>query len=154
MQHREQQITLAGSLPSADGGSERSIISEEISHPARAAASTAAPKARRAACRMACVRDRSKVIEYRFGFRTRRDPKDMAMNDSPRPEIKLPDPAEFARIMNRIAEQSQRLIADQLYWINVTGYPFFQAYRNQVKNYPFYNQAYFFLEQVWLENNY
>jgi len=51
----------------------------------------------------------------------------------------------------RISADMQRLIADQLYWVNVTGYPFFQAYRSRVKNYPFYNQAYLFLEQVWLE---
>jgi ABC-type transport system substrate-binding protein len=51
----------------------------------------------------------------------------------------------------RISADMQRLIAHQLYWVNVTGYPFFQAFRSQVKNYPFYNQAYFFLEQVWLE---
>ena len=51
----------------------------------------------------------------------------------------------------RLSADMQRLIADQLYWINVTGYPFFQAYLGNVKNYPFYNQAYLFLEQVWLE---
>jgi peptide/nickel transport system substrate-binding protein len=57
-------------------------------------------------------------------------------------------PAEERR---RVSADMQRLIADQLYWINVTGYPFFQAYRRQVKGYPFYNQAYLFLQQVWLE---
>ncbi len=51
----------------------------------------------------------------------------------------------------QISATMQRLIADQLYWVNVTGYPFFQACRNPVKNYPFYNQAYLFLEQVWLD---
>ena len=51
----------------------------------------------------------------------------------------------------RISVEMQRLIADQLYWVNVTGYPFFQAYRTPVKNYPFYNQAYLFLENTWLE---
>src|SRR5712691_3426808 len=51
----------------------------------------------------------------------------------------------------RISAEMQRLIADQLYWVNVTGYPFFQAYRTPVKNYPFYNQAYLFLENTWLE---
>ena len=45
----------------------------------------------------------------------------------------------------------QRLIADQLYWVNTTGYPFYQAYRNNVKDYPFYNRAYLFLESTWLE---
>ena len=51
----------------------------------------------------------------------------------------------------RLSADMQRLIADQLYWINVTGYPFFQAYHNDVHNYPFFNQAYMFLEQVWIE---
>jgi ABC-type transport system substrate-binding protein len=51
----------------------------------------------------------------------------------------------------RISADMQRLIADKLYWVNVTGYPVFQAYRSLVKNYPFYNQAYLFLEEVWLE---
>jgi ABC-type transport system substrate-binding protein len=51
----------------------------------------------------------------------------------------------------RISAEMQRLIADQLYWVNVTGYPFFLANRSHVKNYPFYNQAYLFLENTWLE---
>jgi peptide/nickel transport system substrate-binding protein len=51
----------------------------------------------------------------------------------------------------RISADIQRLIAEQLYWVNVTGYPQFQAYRHWVKNYPVYEQAYLFLEQVWLE---
>jgi ABC-type transport system substrate-binding protein len=51
----------------------------------------------------------------------------------------------------RISADMQRLIAEQLYWVNVATYPFYQAYRGHVKNYPFYNQAYLFLEQVWLE---
>jgi ABC-type transport system substrate-binding protein len=51
----------------------------------------------------------------------------------------------------RISADMQRLIAEQLYWVNITGYPVFQAYRSPVKNYRFDNQAYLFLEQVWLE---
>jgi peptide/nickel transport system substrate-binding protein len=51
----------------------------------------------------------------------------------------------------RLSADMQRLIAEQLYWINVTGYPMFQAYRHYVKNYSFDNQAYLFMEQVWLE---
>ena len=51
----------------------------------------------------------------------------------------------------RLSANMQRLIADQLYWINVTGYPVFQAYRQYVKNYAFDNQAYLFMEHVWLE---
>jgi ABC-type transport system substrate-binding protein len=63
---------------------------------------------------------------------------------------------QWRRAMNdedrsRLSADMQRLIADQLYWVNICGYPFFQAHRSQVKNYPFYNQAYLFLEQVWLE---
>jgi hypothetical protein len=45
----------------------------------------------------------------------------------------------------------QRLIAEQLYWVNVTGYPVFQAHRHSVKNYAFDSQAYLFMERVWLE---
>ena len=50
-----------------------------------------------------------------------------------------------------ISADIQRLLADQLYWVNTTGYPFYQAYRNNVKDYPFYNRAYLFLESTWLE---
>jgi ABC-type transport system substrate-binding protein len=51
----------------------------------------------------------------------------------------------------QISADIQRRLADQMEWVNVTGYPFFQAYRNQVKDYVFYDQAYCFLEKVWLE---
>ncbi len=50
-----------------------------------------------------------------------------------------------------ISADIQRLIADQLYWVNATGYPFYQAHRNNVKDYPFYNQAHLFLEKTWLD---
>jgi len=50
-----------------------------------------------------------------------------------------------------ISADMQRLIAEQLYWVNATGYPFYQAYRNNVKGYPFYNRAYLFLETTWLD---
>jgi len=50
-----------------------------------------------------------------------------------------------------ISADIQRLLADQLYWVNTTGYPFYQAYRNNVKDDPFYNRAYLFLESTWLE---
>jgi ABC-type transport system substrate-binding protein len=50
-----------------------------------------------------------------------------------------------------ISADIQRLIAEQLYWVNATGYPFYQARTNKVKGYPFYNQAYLFLETTWLE---
>jgi ABC-type transport system substrate-binding protein len=51
----------------------------------------------------------------------------------------------------KISADIQRLLADQLYWVNATGYPFYQAHRNIVQNYPFYNQAYLFLESTWLD---
>ena len=52
---------------------------------------------------------------------------------------------------DRISAEMQRLIADQLYWVNVTGYPFFQAYQDYVKDFAFYDQAYLFLENVWVD---
>src|SRR5262252_251366 len=51
----------------------------------------------------------------------------------------------------KISANIQRLIADQLYWVNVTGYPFFQAYRDKVKNYPFYIAALVKFGTTWLE---
>ena len=45
----------------------------------------------------------------------------------------------------------QRLLADQMYWVSVSGYPFFQAYRDHVKDYVFYDQTAFLLEKVWLK---
>ena len=50
-----------------------------------------------------------------------------------------------------ISADMQRLLAEQLYWVNATGYPFFQAHTNKVKDYPFYNRAYLFLESTWLD---
>jgi ABC-type transport system substrate-binding protein len=51
----------------------------------------------------------------------------------------------------KISADIQRLIADQLYWVNVTGYPFFQAYRDNVKNYPFYIAALMPFGTTWIE---
>jgi peptide/nickel transport system substrate-binding protein len=51
----------------------------------------------------------------------------------------------------QISAGIQQRLADQMEWVNVTGYPFYQAYRERVKDYHFYDQAYLFLEQVWLE---
>jgi peptide/nickel transport system substrate-binding protein len=56
------------------------------------------------------------------------------------------DPAQ----RKRISADIQRRLADQMEWVSVTGYPFYQAYRDQVKNYAFYDQAYLFLEHTWL----
>ncbi len=51
----------------------------------------------------------------------------------------------------QLSAEMQRRIADQLEWVNVTTYPFFQAHRTYVKNYPFHEQALVLFEQVWLE---
>jgi ABC-type transport system substrate-binding protein len=51
----------------------------------------------------------------------------------------------------QISADIQRRLADQMEWVNVSGYPFYQAYRETVKNHRFYDQAYLFFEQVWLE---
>jgi ABC-type transport system substrate-binding protein len=51
----------------------------------------------------------------------------------------------------KISADIQRLIADRVYWVNVTGYPFFMAYRDTVKNYTFYNTALVLFSTTWLE---
>ncbi len=51
----------------------------------------------------------------------------------------------------QLSAEMQRRIADQLEWVNVTTYPFFQAYRTYVKDYPYYEQALVLFEQVWLD---
>jgi peptide/nickel transport system substrate-binding protein len=51
----------------------------------------------------------------------------------------------------KISADIQRRLADQLEWVNVTGYPFYRAYGTRVKDFPFYDQAYLFLENTWLE---
>ncbi len=51
----------------------------------------------------------------------------------------------------KISADMQRLIAEQLYWVNVTGYPFFQAHRDTVKDYPFYNTTLVLFGTTWLE---
>jgi len=51
----------------------------------------------------------------------------------------------------QVSADIQRRLADQMEWVNITGYPFYQAYRERVKDYHFYDQAYLFMEQVWLE---
>src|SRR5262249_4141826 len=50
----------------------------------------------------------------------------------------------------KISADIQRRLADQLEWVNVTGYPFYRAYGKRVKDFPFYDQAYLFLENTWL----
>ena len=50
-----------------------------------------------------------------------------------------------------ISADIQRRLADQLEWVNLTTYPYFEAYRQNVQNFPFYNQAYQFFDTTWLE---
>ena len=55
------------------------------------------------------------------------------------------------RALCAISADMQHHLADQLEWVHVTPYPFFQAYRTNVKNYPFHEQALVLFEQVWLD---
>src|SRR5262245_27047696 len=57
------------------------------------------------------------------------------------------DPAK----RKELSADMQRRLADQLEWVNLVTYPFFQAYRTSVKDYPFHEQAMVLFEQVWLE---
>src|SRR5262245_64949508 len=50
-----------------------------------------------------------------------------------------------------ISADIQRRLADQLEWVNVTTYPFFQAYRTAaVHNFPSCNHALLVFETTWL----
>ena len=50
-----------------------------------------------------------------------------------------------------ISADIQRRLADQLEWVNVTTYPFFQAYRTAaVHNFLFYNHALLLFDTTWL----
>jgi ABC-type transport system substrate-binding protein len=51
----------------------------------------------------------------------------------------------------KISENIQRLLAEKLYWVSASGYPFYQAYRDHVKDFTFYDQMLFPLEAVWLK---
>ncbi|MBI3329176.1 MAG: ABC transporter substrate-binding protein, partial [Nitrospinae bacterium] len=57
------------------------------------------------------------------------------------------DPADRRRISHEI----QRIMAENLYWINICGSPYFQAHRDYVQGYPFYNELYMFFETAWLK---
>ncbi|HYY16672.1 MAG TPA: ABC transporter substrate-binding protein [Gammaproteobacteria bacterium] len=50
----------------------------------------------------------------------------------------------------RISHEIQRILAENLYWINLCGSPYFQAHRDYVQGYPFYNELYMFYETTWL----
>ena len=58
-----------------------------------------------------------------------------------------PDPAK----RREIAYDMQRLLAKDMLWCNITGSPYFQAYRDYVKGYHFMNQVYVFWETTWLD---
>jgi peptide/nickel transport system substrate-binding protein len=57
------------------------------------------------------------------------------------------DPAE----RRRISHDLQRVMAENLYWINICGSPYFQAHRDYVQGYAFYNELYMFFETTWLK---
>jgi ABC-type transport system substrate-binding protein len=51
-----------------------------------------------------------------------------------------------------IAHAMQRLLAKDMLWCNITGSPYFQAYRDYVKGYHFMNQLYVYWETTWLDH--
>jgi peptide/nickel transport system substrate-binding protein len=82
--------------------------------------------------------------------------------DSPSDYVGLPDqrPAELIRQWRRTVDQGgrtkisheiQRVMAEQLYWVNICGSPYFQAHRDLVQGYAFYNELYMFYETTWLK---
>lgn len=56
------------------------------------------------------------------------------------------DPAK----RREIAHDMQRAFAKDMLWCNITGSPYFQAYRDYVKGYHFMNQLYVYWETTWL----
>ncbi|MGH8058955.1 MAG: ABC transporter substrate-binding protein, partial [Candidatus Entotheonellia bacterium] len=59
------------------------------------------------------------------------------------------DPTERRRISHEI----QRVMAENLYWINICGSPYFQAHRDHLQGYDFYNELYMFFEHAWLKKS-
>jgi peptide/nickel transport system substrate-binding protein len=51
----------------------------------------------------------------------------------------------------QIAHDLQRAFAKDMLWCNITGSPYFQAYRDYVKGYHFMNQLYVRWETTWLD---
>jgi hypothetical protein len=51
----------------------------------------------------------------------------------------------------KISADRQRLIADPLSWVNVTGSAFIQAYSDHVTHYPLYHAALVLLGTTWRE---
>lgn len=50
-----------------------------------------------------------------------------------------------------IAHDIQRTFAEDMLWCNITGSPYFQAYRDYVKGYHFMNQLYVYWETTWMD---
>jgi ABC-type transport system substrate-binding protein len=50
-----------------------------------------------------------------------------------------------------LSHAMQRFVAKDMLWCNITGSPYFQAYRDYVKGYHFMNQLYVYWEATWLE---
>jgi peptide/nickel transport system substrate-binding protein len=76
----------------------------------------------------------------------------MGMKDSRPAELtrqwrRALDPAE----RRSISHELQRVMAENLYWINICGSPYFQAHRDYVQGYAFYNELYMFFETTWLK---
>jgi len=57
------------------------------------------------------------------------------------------DPAKRREVTYEI----QRLFAKDMLWCNITGSPYFQAYRDYVKGYHFMNQLYVYWDTTWLD---
>jgi ABC-type transport system substrate-binding protein len=56
------------------------------------------------------------------------------------------DPAE----RRQLSQEIQRIMAENLYWINISGSPYFQAHRDHLQGYAFYNELYMFFATAWL----
>ncbi len=50
-----------------------------------------------------------------------------------------------------IAHEIQRTFAKDMLWCNITGSPYFQAYRDYIKGYNFMNQLYVYWESTWID---
>lgn len=53
-------------------------------------------------------------------------------------------------VANYLRAVGMTIMAENLYWVNLTGSPYFQAHRDDVKGYLFYNQLYVYFETTWL----
>jgi peptide/nickel transport system substrate-binding protein len=64
----------------------------------------------------------------------------MAWRQEPEPEKR-----------KEIAHELQRTFAQDMLWCNITGSPYFQAYRDTIKGYNFMNQLYVYWETTWID---